>query len=456
MEQTKKRKVFGIIMRIVFFLVLSGAFLWLYHSPFSYFNDSYGLLKGPREPVSVENLMDSMDFVYIECINGLYLFLGEKPGVVIGFHIFLRMINCLLLFFSVEKLGKPVLSGFFTLLYGFYPFAVYELYNCDSILIAEFFCILLLFLISSLIKAVFSAVAARRRQKEIVLDGGVSPQWEAENQMFGQETFRQEELTEGILTEKIFPERTFPEKILSEVDGEKYSSGLVTEKALQVEKTGGQMRQDGVMAQNMEKEKVVKERDGVPNFLELTDEEIRRNAMIAAGLLSPEEERKPETDENGAAKKTSKKKSKDKGEKKPLFRKGREKAVQPENIQEAEALKGTEWTEGQKKQPDPGFEQPGMGTGTPDMRPELSNTGTGTPDMRPELSNAGTGQPDIGLEPSNEGVKQPSVSHTQFIENPLPVPKRHVKKEMDYEYQVPEEKMHYDIEEPDKNYFDVV
>ncbi len=409
MEQTKKRKVFGIIMRIVFFLVLSCAFLWLYHSPFSYFNDSYGLLKGPGEPVSVENLMDSMDFVYIECINCLYLFLGEKPGVVIGFHIFLRMINCLLLFCSVEKLGKPVLSGFFTLLYGFYPFVIYELYNCDSVLIAEFFCILLLLLLSCLIKAVFSAVAARRRQKDAALNGGVSPQWEAENQMFGQETFKQEELTE---------------------------------KALQVEKTGEQMRQDGVMAQNMEKEKVVKERDGVPNFLELTDEEIRRNAMIAAGLLSTEEERKPETDEIGAAKKTSKKKSKDKGEKKPLFRKSRGQSVKTETIQQAEALKGTEWTGGQKKQPDPGFEQPGMETGTPDMRPELSN--------------AGTGQPDIGLEPSNEGMKQPSVSHTQFIENPLPVPKRHVKKEMDYEYQVPEEKMHYDIEEPDKNYFDVV
>ena len=319
MEAAKKRKVFGIVMRIVFFLVLFCAFFGLYHSPFSYFNDSYGLLKGPKEQIIVRNLMGVWDFVYIKSINCLYLFFGEKPGVMIGYHIFLRMINCLLLFFSIEKVGKPVLSGVFTLVYGMYPFVIYELYNYDGILIAEFFCLLLLFLVSSIIKAVINAIVAKRRQN-------------------------------------------YPE------------SG----KSLQVEKIGEQMKQKETISGKMEKEEVIKERDGIPNFLELTDEEIRRNAMIAAGLLSGEEE-------------------------KPLFRKSVNKQpAAAEPMKETEASKGTE----------------------------------------------GAKQQDVKLE-------QPNMTHTQFIENPLPVPKRHVKKEMDYEYQVPEEQMHYDIEEPDKNYFDV-
>lgn len=358
MEQTKKRKVFGIMMRIVFFLVLIGAFFGLYHSPFSYFNDSYGLLKGPKEQVVVENLMGVWDFVYIKSINCLYLFLGEKPGVLIGYHIFLRMINCLLLFFSIEKVGKPVLSGVFTLVYGMYPFVIHELYNYDGVLIAEFFCLLLLFLVSSIIKAVVNTIVAKRRQKK----------------------------------------GSYPES------GE----------SLQVEKIGEQMKQDEVISGNKEKEEVIKERDGVPNFLELTDEEIRRNAMIAAGLLSGEEEVKPEPDKNGTAKKKLKKN--------PLFRKsGDKQPVEAKPIKETEASKGTEWTKQQEKQLDMRLEQPDTRIEQPDMEKE-----------------------------------QPDTAYTQFIENPLPVPKRHVKKEMDYEYQVPEEQMHYDIEEPDKNYFDVV
>lgn len=43
----------------------------------------------------------------------------------------------------------------------------------------------------------------------------------------------------------------------------------------------------------------------------------------------------------------------------------------------------------------------------------------------------------------------------RFIENPLPGPKPHVKKEMTYDYEVPENKMFFDIETPEKNYFDI-
>lgn len=43
----------------------------------------------------------------------------------------------------------------------------------------------------------------------------------------------------------------------------------------------------------------------------------------------------------------------------------------------------------------------------------------------------------------------------RFIENPLPVPKKHEKKEMDYQYYVPERKMKYDIVVPDNDDFDI-
>ena len=287
MEAAKKRKVFGIVMRIIFFLVLFCAFFGLYHSPFSYFNDSYGLLKGPKEQIIVRNLMGVWDFVYIKSINCLYLFLGEKSGVMIGYHIFLRMINCLLLFFSIEKLGKPVLSGVFTLAYGIYPFVIYELYNYDGVLIAEFFCLLLLFLVSSIIKAVINAIVAKRRQN-------------------------------------------YPE------------SG----KSLQVEKIGEQMKQNETISGNMEKEEVIKERDGIPNFLELTDEEIRRNAMIAAGLLSGEEE-------------------------KPIFRKSGDK--QPAAAEPVKKTKASKGTAGVKQQ-DMKLEQPEKQTNMKLERPNMTHT----------------------------------------------------------------------------------
>ncbi len=43
----------------------------------------------------------------------------------------------------------------------------------------------------------------------------------------------------------------------------------------------------------------------------------------------------------------------------------------------------------------------------------------------------------------------------QFIENPLPLPKKHVRKEMDYQYEVPQDKMNYDVAVDDTDDFDI-
>lgn len=45
-----------------------------------------------------------------------------------------------------------------------------------------------------------------------------------------------------------------------------------------------------------------------------------------------------------------------------------------------------------------------------------------------------------------ESVEAASTQKPRFLENPLPVPKKHVKKEMDYDYLIAPEMMHFDLE----------
>lgn len=47
------------------------------------------------------------------------------------------------------------------------------------------------------------------------------------------------------------------------------------------------------------------------------------------------------------------------------------------------------------------------------------------------------------------------VSAPRFIENPLPLPKKHEKREMDYQYEVAEDKMNYDREIKENDDFDI-
>ena len=59
------------------------------------------------------------------------------------------------------------------------------------------------------------------------------------------------------------------------------------------------------------------------------------------------------------------------------------------------------------------------------------------------------------IEEINATVKTEEPEKTRFIENPLPLPKKHVKREMDYEYPVPEEDMKFDIEVDETDDFDI-
>ncbi len=44
---------------------------------------------------------------------------------------------------------------------------------------------------------------------------------------------------------------------------------------------------------------------------------------------------------------------------------------------------------------------------------------------------------------------------SRFIENPLPVPKRHGRREQNYDHEVPPDKMHYDTPVSDMDDFDI-
>ncbi len=56
---------------------------------------------------------------------------------------------------------------------------------------------------------------------------------------------------------------------------------------------------------------------------------------------------------------------------------------------------------------------------------------------------------------SGNGMVQQTQTRPGFIENPLPLPKRHERRELDYQYAVPEHKMKYDIEVADDDDFDL-
>lgn len=75
-------------------------------------------------------------------------------------------------------------------------------------------------------------------------------------------------------------------------------------------------------------------------------------------------------------------------------------------------------------------------------------------DMIREKEN-GKSQPDLPAK-SEAGLAKPGVStKTDFIPNPLPVPERKKHVEMDYDYTVSPEKMHFDIEDPKEDHFDI-
>ena len=73
------------------------------------------------------------------------------------------------------------------------------------------------------------------------------------------------------------------------------------------------------------------------------------------------------------------------------------------------------------------------------------------------LQNCIMGGNDLVMQAKIEEINAaaPVEEKSRFIENPLPLPKKHVKREMDYEYKVAPEDMKFDIEVDEKDDFDL-
>lgn len=55
----------------------------------------------------------------------------------------------------------------------------------------------------------------------------------------------------------------------------------------------------------------------------------------------------------------------------------------------------------------------------------------------------------------SEQQKPEKAKKVQLIHNPLPGPKPHVKKQMNYDYNVLEDQMHYDVEVDENDDYDL-
>ena len=72
-----------------------------------------------------------------------------------------------------------------------------------------------------------------------------------------------------------------------------------------------------------------------------------------------------------------------------------------------------------------------------------------------EVNTAGNSDNDDGANATAQTAGKTQVA-TPMIKNPLPLPTPHTnRKEVDYDYEVPEDQMHFDIEKPSRNYYDI-
>lgn len=77
-------------------------------------------------------------------------------------------------------------------------------------------------------------------------------------------------------------------------------------------------------------------------------------------------------------------------------------------------------------------------------------------DVKPTVESPGEEEtPNIAEVTDTSAVAVAATGKPRFIENPLPLPKKHVRKELDFQYEVPEDKMKFDIEIKDGDDFDI-
>ncbi len=73
----------------------------------------------------------------------------------------------------------------------------------------------------------------------------------------------------------------------------------------------------------------------------------------------------------------------------------------------------------------------------------------------PETASVTVETSNTASEPAAKGSDNKEIKTINYIENPLPVPKKHVKKTMDYDFEPEETKMYFDVWVPNSDDFDI-
>lgn len=139
----KKNKVLSISYCIAFFVLLCIA----YASPFSLIRDTYGLCSGQKTTQYVTDFFSLVSDVYMKIADSLFLFFGEKSGVITGFHIGCCFASFFLLFLALGRFHKPGLTFGVPVLLLVLPFVLAQVLNYDGWILVEFFVCLLFYLV---------------------------------------------------------------------------------------------------------------------------------------------------------------------------------------------------------------------------------------------------------------------------------------------------------------------
>ena len=115
--------------------------------------DVYGILQG----LSVEqiNRPSYLSILYVGIVRQLFLFLGVKNQVVIVFQVLVTLLSSFFLFLSVKKISNQETALITTAIYTLFPATMNAcLYFDGMVLLALFFCIGFYFCISFLVKLI--------------------------------------------------------------------------------------------------------------------------------------------------------------------------------------------------------------------------------------------------------------------------------------------------------------
>ena len=146
----KKDKVMSISYCIVFFILL-----WVVHAgPFSLIKDTYGLCSGEGTTEYVTDFYGLVSLAYVNVVEGLFLFIGEKAGVVTGFHIACCFLSFWFVFMALKRFCKPWLTYGVPVLLLVLPFVMAQVMNYDGWILITFFVCLLFYFVVCLLFAV--------------------------------------------------------------------------------------------------------------------------------------------------------------------------------------------------------------------------------------------------------------------------------------------------------------